>query len=90
MSGETVAIDLYPGTGLRLPDAREVAVDCERAGFGALWTLEAGTEPFLPLALAAEHTTRLRLGTAVAVALVRNPVVVRIGALLASSPLSRS
>jgi len=76
MSGEAVAIDLYPGTGLRLADAREVAVDCEQAGFGALWTLEAGTEPFLPLALAAEHTTRLRLGTAVAVALVRNPMVV--------------
>ena len=36
---------------------------------------EAGSEPFLPLALAAEHTTRLRLGTAVAVALVRNPLI---------------
>jgi probable F420-dependent oxidoreductase len=76
MTGRQLAIDLYPGTGLRLADARQVAVDCEQAGFGALWTLEADTEPFLPLALAAEHTTRLRLGTAVAVALVRNPMVV--------------
>jgi probable F420-dependent oxidoreductase len=76
MTGSEVAIDLYPGTGLRLADARQVAVDCERAGFEGLWTLEADTEPFLPLALAAEHTTRLRLGTAVAVALVRNPMVV--------------
>jgi len=76
VSGDQLAIDLYPGTGLRLADARQVAVDCERAGFEGLWTLEAGTEPFLPLALAAEHTTRLRLGTAVAVALVRNPMVV--------------
>lgn len=55
---------------------RSVAVEAEQAGFAGLWTLEAGTEPFLPLALAAEHTTRLRLGTAVAVALVRNPMVV--------------
>ena len=70
-----VAIDLYPGTGLGLADARQVAVDAEQAGFEGLWTLEAGSEPFLPLALAAEHTTRLRLGTAVAVALVRNPMV---------------
>jgi alkanesulfonate monooxygenase SsuD/methylene tetrahydromethanopterin reductase-like flavin-dependent oxidoreductase (luciferase family) len=76
MSGGQVAIDLYPGAGLRLADARQVAVDCEQAGFAGLWTLEAGTEPFLPLALAAEHTSRLRLGTAVAVALVRNPMVV--------------
>ena len=76
MSGSQVAIDLYPGTGLRLGDARQVAVDCEQAGFAGLWTLEAATEPFLPLALAAEHTSRLRLGTAVAVALVRNPMVV--------------
>ncbi|MFD0439909.1 TIGR03617 family F420-dependent LLM class oxidoreductase [Streptomyces chartreusis] len=71
-----VAIDLYTGTGLRLEDARRVAVDAERAGFEGLWTLEAHTEPFLPLTLAAEHTARLRLGTAVAVALVRNPMVV--------------
>ncbi|MCF1592307.1 TIGR03617 family F420-dependent LLM class oxidoreductase [Streptomyces muensis] len=71
-----VAIDLYTGAGLRLEDARRVAVDAEQAGYEGLWTLEAHTEPFLPLALAAEHTTRLRLGTAVAVALVRNPMVV--------------
>jgi len=76
VSGSQVAIDLYPGTGLRLADARQVAVECEQAGFAGLWTLEAGAGPFLPLALAAEHTTRLRLGTAVAVALVRNPMVV--------------
>jgi probable F420-dependent oxidoreductase len=76
MSGRPVAIDLYPGTGLRLADAVQVAVEAEQAGFEQLWTLEAATEPFLPLTLAAEHTTRLRLGTAVAVALVRNPMTV--------------
>jgi probable F420-dependent oxidoreductase len=70
------AVDLYTGTGLRLEDARDVAVAAERSGFGGLWTLEAHTEPFLPLALAAEHTSSLSLGTAVAVALARNPMIV--------------
>jgi probable F420-dependent oxidoreductase len=70
-----VRIDLYTGDGLRLDAAAEVSQQAEAAGFGALWTLEAHTEPFLPLALAAEHTSRLQLGTAVAVALARNPMV---------------
>jgi len=60
VSGRQVAIDLYPGTGLRPADARQIAVEAEQAGFAGLWTLEAGTEPFLPLALAAEHTTCAR------------------------------
>jgi probable F420-dependent oxidoreductase len=71
-----VTIDLYPGTGLRLTEAAAVAAGAERDGYGGLWTLEAATEPFLPLTLAAEHTTTLQLGTAVAVALVRNPMTV--------------
>jgi probable F420-dependent oxidoreductase len=72
----SVGIDLYTGNGLRLEDARATAVEAQRAGFGGLWTLEAHTEPFLPLAIAAEHSNTLRLGTAVAVALARNPMVV--------------
>jgi probable F420-dependent oxidoreductase len=72
----TVQMDLYTGDGLRLEDAVAVATRAEAAGFGTLWTLEAHTEPFMPLVLAAEHTSRLRLGTAVAVALARNPMVV--------------
>ena len=60
------------------PDASSVAASTENAGFGGLWVLEAHTEPFLPLALAAEHTEHITLGTAVAVAvaLARNPMVV--------------
>ena len=71
-----MSIDLYTGDGLTLADAADTARHAEAAGFETLWTLEAHTEPFLPLVLAAEHTTRLRLGTAVAVALARNPMVV--------------
>ncbi len=69
-------MDLYAGHGLRLDEAVPLATAAESAGFGGLWTLEAHTEPFLPLVLAAEHTSRIELGTAVAVALARNPMVV--------------
>jgi probable F420-dependent oxidoreductase len=51
--------------------AREV----EETGFGALWAPETKHDPFLPLVLAAEHTTRIRLGTAVAIAFPRSPMV---------------
>jgi probable F420-dependent oxidoreductase len=70
------SLDLYASPGLWLDEAVAVATAAESAGFGGLWTLEAHTEPFLPLALAAEHTSRIELGTAVALALVRNPMVV--------------
>jgi probable F420-dependent oxidoreductase len=70
------SLDLYASPGLRLDEAVTAATAAESAGFGGLWTLEAHTEPFLPLALAAEHTSRIELGTAVALALVRNPMIV--------------
>jgi probable F420-dependent oxidoreductase len=70
------SLDLYASPGLWLDEAVAVATAAESAGFGGLWTLEAHTEPFLPLALAAEHTSRIELGTAVALALVRNPMIV--------------
>lgn len=72
----SVSLDLYAAPGLRLDEAVALATAAEAAGFGGLWTLEAHTEPFLPLALAAEHTSRIQLGTAVALALVRNPMIV--------------
>lgn len=68
-------IDLYTGQGLLLSNAARTAITAEAAGFAGLWSLEAHTEPFLPLALAAEHTRTLELRTAVVVALARNPVV---------------
>ncbi len=76
MADAVLPIDLYAGQGLHLDQAAAAGRLAESAGFGGLWTLEAATEPFLPLVLAAEHTSRIRLGTAVAVALARNPMVV--------------
>lgn len=69
-------VDLYAGQGLRLGEAAESARLAESAGFSGLWSLEASAEPFLALAIAAEHTERLQLRTAVAVAFARNPMIV--------------
>ncbi len=69
-------LDLYPGLGLTLGDAASVAAVAERAGLDGLWALEAATEPFAPLALAASVTDRIDLRTGVAVAFARNPMMV--------------
>lgn len=64
---------------LAIDDLREVpalARDAEALGFDGLWTAETKHDPFLPLALAAEHTRRVSLGTAIAVAFPRSPTVV--------------
>lgn len=46
----------------------------EAIGFAGAWTSETQRDPFLPLALAVEHTQRLQLGTAVAIAFARSPM----------------
>jgi probable F420-dependent oxidoreductase len=58
-----------------LLDIPNVARAAEEIGFDCLWTSETQHDPFLPLALAAEHTTRIGLGTAIAVAFPRSPTV---------------
>ena len=47
----------------------------EELGFDGVMTGEAAHDPFLPLLLAAEHTSRLRLMTGIAVAFARNPML---------------
>jgi probable F420-dependent oxidoreductase len=58
-----------------LSQVPQMAREVEEIGFGALWAPETKHDPFLPLVLAAEHTTRIRLGTAVAIAFPRSPMV---------------
>jgi probable F420-dependent oxidoreductase len=58
-----------------LLDMPNLAKQAEDLGFAGLWTSETQHEPFLPLALAAEHTHRIELGTAIAVAFPRSPTV---------------
>jgi probable F420-dependent oxidoreductase len=45
------------------------------AFFDAMWLSETSHDPFLQLALAAEHTTKIRIGTAIALAFTRSPTV---------------
>jgi probable F420-dependent oxidoreductase len=57
-----------------LQDVPAIARAAEAIGFDALWTGETRHDPFLPLVLAAEHTRRIGLGTAIAVAFARSPM----------------
>lgn len=50
-----------------------IARAAEAMGFDALWTTETQHDAFLPHALIAEHTTRLRSGTGIAVSFARSP-----------------
>ncbi|MFI5054043.1 MAG: LLM class F420-dependent oxidoreductase [Acidimicrobiia bacterium] len=52
------------------------ARELEDQGFDGALTSETNHDPFLPLLLAAEHTERLELGTAVAIAFARTPMTI--------------
>jgi probable F420-dependent oxidoreductase len=52
----------------------------EATGFDGVWTTEMKHDPFLPLAVATQHTGRLDLGTGIAVAFARNPMTVAVAA----------
>ena len=54
--------------------AAEDARVAEEVGFDGAWSTENSGDPFLPLALAAEHTKGLVLGPSVAIAFARTPM----------------
>lgn len=56
------------------PETGELARTVEDAGFAAAWTAELAHDPFLPHVAAAATTTRLRLGSGVAIAFGRTPM----------------
>jgi probable F420-dependent oxidoreductase len=58
-----------------LADAGPAARRIEALGYDGAFTYEGPHDPFLPLALAAEHTQRLRLATAIAVGFARTPML---------------
>jgi alkanesulfonate monooxygenase SsuD/methylene tetrahydromethanopterin reductase-like flavin-dependent oxidoreductase (luciferase family) len=72
----TVAAGLKVDRGLpgELADVPRAAAESERRGYAGCWTGEIGDDPFLPVLLAAEHTSRPQVGTSVAVAFARNPM----------------
>jgi probable F420-dependent oxidoreductase len=60
----------------QLADVAGAATRLERRSYDCCWTAEVNHDPFLPLVLAAEHTTTIELGTSIAVAFARNPMTV--------------
>ena len=56
-------------------DPAAFARAAEAAGLDGVWSAETGHDPFLPLLPAASATRRISLGTAVAVAFPRSPMV---------------
>ena len=48
----------------------------ELEGYAGIWTSETAHDPFLPLMVAAQHTQRVQLGCAIAVAFARNPMTI--------------
>jgi probable F420-dependent oxidoreductase len=52
------------------------AREAESIGFDGIWTSETQHDPFLPLAIIAEHTEKISLGTAVAIAFARSPATI--------------
>ncbi len=61
---------LPPISLCQIPDLVRAA---EQVGFDAIWSTETQHDPFLPLSLVAEHSQRLRFGTAIALGFTRSP-----------------
>ena len=59
-------------------DARHVYPELERLGYDRAFSFEARHDPFVPLVVAAEHTDRIGLGTAIAIAFARTPMTLAI------------
>lgn len=58
-----------------LKSIADYARKVEALGFDCLWSSETQHDPFLPLAIAATVTSRVKLGTAIAVAFPRSPMI---------------
>ncbi|MCX4525647.1 MULTISPECIES: LLM class F420-dependent oxidoreductase [unclassified Streptomyces] len=66
-----------PGT-----DHLDLATEAENLGYHSVWTAEAwGSDAFTPLTWIAAHTTRIRLGTAIAQMAARTPTATAMHAL---------
>jgi probable F420-dependent oxidoreductase len=57
-----------------IDDVPATARDLEARGYAGVWASEANHDPFLPLLSAAQATSRLQVGTAIAVAFARSPM----------------
>jgi len=58
-----------------LQEVPNLARLAEDIGVDGIWFTEISHDPFLPAALAAEHTRRVSIGTAIAIAFTRSPTL---------------
>src|SRR5688572_19116901 len=68
-------VDAGFGLAADLGGVEKTAKMFEDAGYDGLWTAETSHDPFFPLVLASEHTSKIQLGTGIAVAFARNPMI---------------
>src|SRR5258705_9825053 len=69
--------EMQVDAALTVTDLRSVpkaAPEIEAIGYDGIFSFEGPHDPFFPLLLAAEHTERVQLTTAVAIAFARNPM----------------
>lgn len=71
--GQCMKIDATLMGGLA--EAAASARELEQAGYDGAWTAETAHDPFLPLVQAAADTSNIELGTSIAVAFARNPML---------------
>ena len=62
------------GISFDTANSAQTARDAEANGYDGAWTAETSHDPFLACLLAAEHTERIEVGTAIAVAFARSPM----------------
>lgn len=74
--GNVARLSIDRGIPSDLTSVPARAREIEQQGYDGCWTGEIAHDPFLPLLLAAEHTSRLQLGTSIAVAFARNPMLI--------------
>lgn len=67
-------VDFYYPPGLAT-GARDAAARARDLGFDGFFTAETNHDPFFPLVVAAEEAPELELGTAIAVAFPRSPMI---------------
>ena len=73
-------LDLYVWSA-SFPELEQVAAAAERAGFRTLWSAELDRSAFIPVAVMARATSEIQLGTGIAWAFPRSPMVTALTAL---------
>lgn len=68
-------MQVFTTTPIDLRSAGSLFADLEAIGYDGAFSYETKHDPFLPLAVAAGHTSTLRLGTAIAIAFARTPML---------------